>query len=194
MKKVLLLLPNGFEVLEASAFIDVMGWNRLEGDGSTHIRTCGLQNFVMSAFNQSWAVDNTIEEIKIENFDALAIPGGFEEYGYYKEAYDQGFLDLIKRFHAQEKPIASICTAALPLAESGILKNKKATTYNNPIRKEILEKRDAIITESPIVEDGNIITSSGPSTAVKVALLLLEKLTSRENAIKVAGLMGFKPR
>ncbi len=35
MKKVLLLLADGFEVFEASVFIDVMGWNLVEVDGST---------------------------------------------------------------------------------------------------------------------------------------------------------------
>ena len=32
MKKVLLLLANGFEAFEASVFADVIGWNKLEGD------------------------------------------------------------------------------------------------------------------------------------------------------------------
>jgi 4-methyl-5(b-hydroxyethyl)-thiazole monophosphate biosynthesis len=35
LKKVLLLLSGGFEVYEASAFIDVMGWNLVDGDGTT---------------------------------------------------------------------------------------------------------------------------------------------------------------
>ena len=32
MKKVLLLLADGFETFEASVFIDVIGWNLVEGD------------------------------------------------------------------------------------------------------------------------------------------------------------------
>ena len=35
MKKVLMLLSNGFEAVEASVFTDVLGWNKLEGDGTT---------------------------------------------------------------------------------------------------------------------------------------------------------------
>ena len=42
VKKVLLLLANGFEAYEASVFTDVLGWNRLEGDGTTEVVTCGL--------------------------------------------------------------------------------------------------------------------------------------------------------
>ena len=34
MKKILLLLANGFEAYEASVFTDVFGWNRSRGDDS----------------------------------------------------------------------------------------------------------------------------------------------------------------
>ena len=43
MKKVLLLLADGFETFEASVFIDVIGWNLVEGDNSTELFTCGLK-------------------------------------------------------------------------------------------------------------------------------------------------------
>jgi len=39
LKKVCLLLPNGFESAEASVFKDVFGWNQAEGDGSTELVT-----------------------------------------------------------------------------------------------------------------------------------------------------------
>ena len=35
MKKICLLLANGFEMSEASVFTDVMGWNQAEGNGET---------------------------------------------------------------------------------------------------------------------------------------------------------------
>lgn len=47
------------------------------------------------------------------------------------------------------------------------------------------------VVSEPIVVDGLITTSWNPSTAMDVAFLLLETLTSRENAAKVKGLMGF---
>ncbi len=43
MKKVLLLLADGFEIFEASVFIDVIGWNHVEGDRNTELFTCGLK-------------------------------------------------------------------------------------------------------------------------------------------------------
>lgn len=194
-KKVLLLLANGFEILEASAFIDVMGWNLAEGDGSTQLLSCGLHKEIQSSFNHRFIADFTTAEIDVNDFDALAIPGGFEDYGFYVDAYDERFLAIIQQFHVQHKPIASICVGALPLAKSGILKERKATTYNgNPKRIHALKEFGAYFVETPIVVDGNIITSWNPSTALDVAFLLLERLTSEQNTVKVRALMGFGPK
>ena len=190
MKTILLFLPEGFEILEASAFIDVMGWNHLEGDGNTQLVSCGYSKQIKSSFGQQFIADKTIEQINVNDYSAFALPGGFEEFGYYKQAYDKRTLQLISDFREQQKPIASICTGALALAKSGILKGKKATTYNNPIRSQVLKNEGAqLATETLVIED-NIITSCNPSTALDVALLLLELLTSKENANHVRGLMG----
>lgn len=191
MKKVLLFLANGFEVLEASVFIDVMGWNYLEGDCTTKLYTCGLHKEIVSSFNQRVLVDLLIDEVDVESFDALAIPGGFEEYGYFSDAFDNRALNLIKYFNESNKIIASICVAALPLGKSGILQGKDGTTYNSPKRREALQSYGVNLVGKPIVQAGNIITSHGPSTAIDVAFLLLENLTSVANARLVAQLMGF---
>jgi 4-methyl-5(b-hydroxyethyl)-thiazole monophosphate biosynthesis len=191
MKKVLLLLADGFETFEASVFIDVIGWNLVEGDKSTELFTCGLKKEIKSSFNQRFIVDYLISDIDINSFEALAIPGGFEVYGFYNDAYDDKFLDLIRGFKANNKIIASICVGALPLGKSGVLKDKKGTTYNRAIRREALQGFGVNVINQPIVIDDNIITSWNPSTAVDVALLLLEYLTTKNNADKVRELLGF---
>jgi protein deglycase len=191
MKKVLLLLAEGFETFEASAFIDVIGWNLVEGDNSTELFTCGLKKEIKSSFNQRVMVDYLIDEIDVNSFEALAIPGGFEVYGFYDDAYNVDFLDLIRAFKTSNKIIASICVGSLPIGKSGILKDKKGTVYNSAIRREALAGFGVDVVHQPIVVDDNVITSWNPSTAVDVALLLLEKLTTKENAMKIRQLMGF---
>lgn len=194
-KKVLLLLANGFETLEASAFMDVMGWNLAEGDGSTQLLSCGLHKEIQSSFNHRFIVDFTTAEIDVNEFDALAIPGGFEDYGFYIDAYDERFLAIIQQFHVQNKPIASICVGALPLGKSGVLCGRKATTYiNNTVRTDALKGFGANFIGTPIVVDGSVITSWNPSTAIDVAFLLLEMLSSPVNAANVRKLMGFNQK
>ena len=195
MKKVLLLLADGFEFYEASVFIDVIGWNLIDGDHTTELFTCALKKEIKSTFNQRLIVDFTVDQIKISEYDALAIPGGFVEFDFYKDAYDDKFLSLIRDFNKQDKIIASICTGALPIGKSGILAGKRGTTYNknNGIRQETLKSYGVKVENVPIVIDGNIITSWNPSTAMDVAFSLLERLTSRKQADYIREIMGFPP-
>ncbi len=191
MKKVLLLLANGFEFFEASVFIDVMGWNMEEGDCSTKLYVCGVTKEIKSAFDHKLIADYQIDEVNVNEFDALAIPGGFEVYDFYNDAYSDNFLDLIREFRANDKIIASICAGALPLGKSGILRGKNGTTYRSTVRREALKNFGVNVLDQPIVIDDNMITSWNPSTAAGVAFLLLEMLTTQENAEKVKQLMGF---
>ncbi|MDV3428914.1 MAG: DJ-1/PfpI family protein [Bacillota bacterium] len=194
MKKVLLLLADGFEAVEASVFTDVIGWNKLEGDGSTDLITVGMHKNLKSTWNFTVIPEMDIKEVNINEFDALAIPGGFEEAGFYEDAYSEDFLNIIKEFDKAEKIIASICVAALPIGKSGVLAGRNATTYNlgnGRRQKQLFEFGANVIGNQPIVIDKNIITSYNPSTAFGVAFKLLEMLTSEENCSNVKKLMGF---
>ncbi|HGS9602803.1 TPA: DJ-1/PfpI family protein [Clostridioides difficile] len=192
--KILVFLAKGFETMEFSVFVDVMGWARNDYGHDIDVVTCGFKKQVMSTFNIQVLVDKTIEEVCVDDYDALAIPGGFEEFGFYDEAYDSSFLNLIREFNSKEKIIASICVAALSVGKSGVLKNRKATTYHlkNGKRQRQLSEFDVNVVNEPIVVDKNIITSYCPETAPHVAFKLLEMLTSKEQMDEVKLAMGFK--
>lgn len=191
--KILLLLAKGFETMEFSVFVDVMGWARNDYGHDIEVVTCGFQKQVVSTFNVPILVDQTIDEIDVDAYDALAIPGGFEEFDFYEEAYDEQFLDLIRAFDAKEKLIATICVAALPVGKSGVLTNRKATTYHlrDAYRQHQLSEFGVNVVNEPIVVDKNIITSYCPETASGVAFKLLEMLTSKEEMEVVKSAMGF---
>lgn len=191
--KVLLFLAKGFETMEFSVFIDVLGWARNDYGIDIHVETCGFTKTVISTFGVPIIVDKLISEISINDYEALAIPGGFEEYGFYEEAYDERFLELIRQFNEQQKIIASICVAALPLGKSGVLRGRKATTYhlNNGYRQKQLSEFDVDVINEPIVIDNNIITSYCPQTAPGVAFELLRALTSEDKMNIVKKAMGF---
>ncbi|MGG4441704.1 DJ-1/PfpI family protein [Brevibacillus fortis] len=194
MKKVCLLLPNGFEAVEASVFTDVIGWNKEEGDGTTELVTVGTRKELKCTWNFTVIPEMVIDDANVNDFDALALPGGFEQAGFYEDAYREDVLAFIREFEKQGKVIASICVGALPLGKSGILQGRKATTYNlnNQLRQKQLAAMGAnVIPDQSIVIDNNIITSYNPSTAFDVAFTLLESLTSRENTDNVKRLMGF---
>ena len=192
--KVLLLCLKGFETMEFSVFIDVMGWARHESNVELSVTTCGFEKTVHSTFGVPIVMDKTMEEIRVEDYDALAIPGGFQEYGFREEAFHEDTSKLICEFNSQGKPIASICVAAFALAKSGVLKGKKATTYhlyNGARQKELATYEGITVVNEPVVVDGNIITSYCPQTAPEVAFRLLEMLKNKETADYIRKMMGF---
>ena len=191
--KLLVFLAKGFETIEFSAFIDVMGWAKTDFDCKIDVVTCGLNQKVISSFNVPVLVDKVMDEVSADEYDALAIPGGFEEFGFYEEAYNEQLLELIRLFDSQKKWIATVCVGALPVGKSGVLNGRKATTYHlrGAHKQKVLQGFGATIVNSPIVVDDNIITSYCPQTSYGVALLLLEKLTSHKEMVLVKDAMGF---
>ena len=192
--KVLVFCATGFETMEFSVFVDVIGWARNDYGYDVQIETCGFQKTVRSTFGVPIIVDKLIDEISAEEYDALAIPGGFEEFGFYTEAFDERFLNLIRMFHEQNKIIASICVAALPLGKSGILKGRKATTYHlrDGYRQKQLAEFGVTVVNERVVVDENVITSYCPETAPDVAFELLRKLIGTEGMLVVKHAMGYK--
>jgi 4-methyl-5(b-hydroxyethyl)-thiazole monophosphate biosynthesis len=192
-KKVLVFLAKGFETMEFSAFIDVLGWARNDYGHNLFVDTCGFTDKVISTFNVPVLVDKTIGEINVDEYDALAIPGGFGEFGFYEEAYDERFLKIIKKFDAKGKIIASVCSGAFPLGKSGILNNRRATTYHlkDGYWQNKLKEFGVDVVNEPIVVDGNIITSYCPETAPNVAFELLKMLTSEQEMAVIKKAMGF---
>jgi 4-methyl-5(b-hydroxyethyl)-thiazole monophosphate biosynthesis len=193
-KKVLLFLAQGFEEYEASVFTDVIGWSRIYGTEPVGLITTGLRNEIKCTWNFIVKPEIDFNKINIKDFNALAIPGGFEKAGFYEDAYDERFLKLIREFDEQGKVIASVCVAALAIGKSGVLKNRNATTYDllDGIRRKQLSDFGANVLNQRIVVDQNIITSTGPSTGLDVAFRLLEMLTDKENVESVKQYMRFE--
>ncbi len=193
-KKVLLFLAQGFEAYEASVFTDVIGWSREAGLEPVDLITTGFRPELTCYWNLIVKPELTFDQINVDDFDALAIPGGAEVAGFFEDVYDKRFLDLIKEFDKKGKIIASICVAALPIGKSGILNGRKATTWdlNEGKRRKELAEFGAFVEDKQVVIDKNIITSTGPATGLDVAFYLLEMLTDSKNVEEIKRNMRFK--
>jgi 4-methyl-5(b-hydroxyethyl)-thiazole monophosphate biosynthesis len=75
----------------------------------------------------------------------------------------------------------SICAAPYVLANAGILEGRHATSY--PTYKEKLGK--VVYEEQTVVEDGNVMTSRGPKTALCFNLSIVAKLVGKEKAQQI---------
>lgn len=190
-KRVLILLSNGFEVMEAGCFTEVFGWASIYGDVKFDQLSVGLRSPVTTTFGFDVLPEKLLNDVNVDEFDALVIPGGFADAGFYEEALSEPFLDVIRNFDKRQAPIAAVCVSSLSLAAAGILNGRRATIYHQigGKRKAELENYGAVFVDKPMVVDGNVMTSTGPGTGIELALKLLEVLTTSEFAQEIRSRM-----
>jgi len=190
-KRVLLLLADGFEPLEAAGFTDVLGWANIDGEVPIELVSAGLRPVLKATFGFSVVPNAIVADLELDSFDAIAVPGGFEGAGFYQDALAEEFTSVIAYFEKAGKPVASVCVASLSLGAAGILRGRRATTYHQigGRRKAELEGYGATFVDRPLVIEGGLITSTGPGTSIEVAFALLELLTSRANVDHIRRLM-----
>lgn len=105
-------------------------------------------------------VDIDIKEVDVTDYDAVIFVGGVGSSIYFNDSIAH---KIAKKAYEKGKIIGAICIAPSTLANSGILKGKKVTSW--PSEKENLEKNGAIYTGKGVEKDENIITASGPQSA-----------------------------
>lgn len=192
-KRVLLFLGEGFEDLEAVSVFSVCGWTEYRSHlPKVRVVTTGLRRNVRGRFGLHMTTDLLLHEVDPHDYAALAVPGGFHSHGF-DEAYCQPFRDLAKAIHAQGGTIATMCVGVLPVAETGLLQGEKATSYAFSRRHDNLgrlRELGCMPTPGPLEVSNRIISCSGPSQSIEVALLLLQSLVGADAAREVAKLMA----
>ncbi len=90
-------------------------------------------------------------------YDALVIPGGrAPEY----IRLDPRVIEIVRHFHAADKPIAAICHGALVLAAAGVLEGRRCSCY--PAVGPDVERAGGTYVEIPVDEayaDGNLVSA-----------------------------------
>ncbi|HAK58829.1 MAG TPA: DJ-1 family protein [Nitrospiraceae bacterium] len=174
MPRVVVLLADGFEEVEAMAIVDVLRRAEIE----TII--AGLHDGpIASARKVKVIPDTIIDTVKADDFDMIVLPGG--QPGSDNLNADPRVKTLIKSFNDKGKLTGAICAAPTVLANAGVLDNRRVTSY--PTYKDRLGT--ALYEETTVVQDGTILTSRGPGTALCFGLAIAEKLAGKEKARKV---------
>ena len=189
MKKIAVFLFEWAELFEIASFTDIFGWNNVVGlkeFRDIKLETISYKESIKCTWGGELKVEKVITEENIEKFfeyDVLIIPGCFGKANFFEEKNNEIFKKLVKYFLENNKIIVAICSAVIKLLETDCVKNKKVTTYllDNKRYFNQLKKYDIIAIEEEVVIDDNLLTCSGPGNALELSLLLLEKLSSKEN-------------
>ena len=174
MPKVLVPLAQGCEELEAVTIIDLL--RRAE----IHVTTAGLDNKPVTASHGTVLVPDTdLDTALQDDYDMVVLPGGLPGADHLNN--DERIRNILVKMANSEKFTAAICAAPKVLANTGILNGKKATSYPS-----FLDDAEGVdVSGDAVIQDGKVITSRGPGTAMDFALTLIESLEGKEKRDEV---------
>lgn len=169
-KCVLVPLAQGCEELEAITVIDLLRRAGIE------VVTAGLDNLPVKASRGVMLIPDTTLDLALErDYDMVVLPGGLPGADHLDN--DPRIRELLVTMADSERFTAAICAAPKVLASSGLLAGKRATSFPGVLERMALEGTE--LKSDPVVQDGKVITSRGPGTAMDFALTLIEQLTDR---------------
>lgn len=131
-----------YRMLEAGAEVIVAGLQKETYEGKKGLKFLATES---------------IEDLKAENIDGIIIPGGFAPDYLRREP---AVIDFVRRIIEQKKPVAAICHGPSVLISSGILRNKKTTSFHSI--KDDMINAGAYWIDQDVVIDDNLVTSRSP--------------------------------
>jgi 4-methyl-5(b-hydroxyethyl)-thiazole monophosphate biosynthesis len=172
LPRVLCLLCDGFEELEAIAPVDLLRRAGVE------VVIASLGDLEVTGRNGvRLKADAVFADIDADSFGLLLLPGG---PGVAKMRADGRGAECAREFVDTGRPVAAICAAPLILKDAGVLEGRRFTAFPGvwKVLAGCLDER--------VVEDGLVITSRGAGTSLDFALALVAKVCGADEARKIA--------
>ena len=179
-KRILIIATDGFEqseLMEPRKRLDEAGFDTVVAS----IEDGDIRGWDGGDWGNSVEVDLTVDEVEVDDYDALLLPGG--QINPDKLRMEDGVLDILRGFAESQKPIAAICHAPWLLVEAGLAKGRTLTGW--PSIRTDLTNAGANVVDEEVAVDGNFITSRNPDDIPAFSDTLiraLEREKTPENA------------
>ena len=174
-KQIAILATDGFEQSELAEPL-----KNLTAHGAT-VRIVApeagkIKGWTSGDWGDSFEVDLTLDDADPGAFDALVLPGGVINPDKLRTVPEA--IRFMTDMAEAGKPVAAICHGPWLLAEAGLTKGLKITSYGS-IKTDIANAGGDWRDES-VVRDGNIITSRNPEDLDNFVEAIAEALTETE--------------
>jgi protease I len=155
--RVVILTADAFEDLEV--FYPMF---RLQESGATVDVAAPTLDAIHGEHGYGLEPAKTFDEIDPDAYDLLIVPGGFPNGAPHTVRQHPKALEITRAFFAKDKPVAFICHGPWTLADAGVVKGRRVTSYWHDGVPEDLKKAGAIYEDHSVVVDGNLVTSRWP--------------------------------
>lgn len=168
-KRVAILVSNGFEQVEL-----VECREALEAAGAAvHVvspKKDRVQGFTNLAWGDMVAVDRHIASARVDDYDALLLPGGVLNLDFLR--LDARAVAFVREFVASGKPVAAIGHAPWVLIEADVVRGRRLTSYRS-LRTDVRNAGGRWVDEEVVVDE-HLVTSRWPDDLLPFKRELLE--------------------
>lgn len=171
MKRVYILLAEGFECVEAMAPIDV-----LFRAGVDVVRVAVGESLDVKSSHGlvTLRCDVTLAEADFNDGLALILPGG--NPGYINLRNNDVVCRVVREFYKSGRLVAAICGAPTVLAAAAVAHGSRITCHSSVIA----DMGDYSYVGDSVVEEGNLITAAGAGISIDFALSVAARLVDTE--------------
>jgi protease I len=156
-KKVAILVTDGFEQVELTKPREA-----LQEAGATALivspKGGEVQGWDTDDFGDSFEADLKLKDARVEDFDALLLPGGVMNPDTLRTIPEA--VKFVHDFFAAGKPVAAICHGPQMLIEAGVVKGRRLTSF--PSLQTDLRNAGAVWVDEVVVTDHGLVTSRKP--------------------------------
>lgn len=171
-KRVLILATDGFEqseLIEPKKALEAAGFETVVASPQSG----SIKGWQHGNWGDSVKVDASIDEVDVDDFDALLLPGG--QMNPDQLRMNDRAVELVEDFDEAGKPIAAICHGPWLLAEADIIDGRTVTSW--PSIRTDLANAGADVVDEEVVIDDNLITSRNPGDIPAFSRALIAALT-----------------
>ena len=156
-RRILIVATDGFEQSELE-----VPKKKLADLGATvdvaSPKTGSIKGWNHTDWGKSIAVDLSLADADVKDYDALVLPGGQMNPDALR--LEPKVIELIKAFAAAGKPVAAVCHAPWLLIDAGLVDGRKVTSWPS-VRTDLKNAGGTVVDESAVIDRG-IITSRKP--------------------------------
>lgn len=141
------------------------------------VKTISDKNMAVGSYGGEATADILVKDLNVDNFDAIVFVGGSGALEFMDNDIS---YNICKKCVEQKKILAGICIAPVILANSGVLRAKKATVWSSNMDKSAIlaiEEKGAIYEQKSVITDGIIITGENAEAPKEFGKTIAKTLT-----------------